>query len=98
MAKKYREHLDIIHPGDGQEIESALLPKREGLEEVANPERQLTTVDWQTQNTELTARPIVFEGDDAVLAIIKDITERKHRNAKLCKREHRYRSLAENSP
>ncbi|GAA0528637.1 PAS domain S-box protein [Halorubrum aquaticum] len=93
-----REYLDIVSPADDQEDESVLLPKREGSEGVENLERQLTTVDGQTKYVEVTARPIVFDGDDAVLAIVKDITERKQREKQLRQREHQYRTLAENFP
>jgi PAS domain S-box-containing protein len=93
-----QEYLDYVHPADDQEDESVLLPKREGTKGVANLERQLTTVDGQTKYVEVTARPIVFGGDDAVLAIVKDITERKKREESLREREHQYRSLAENFP
>jgi len=93
-----QEYLDIVHPADNKEDESVLLPKREGSEGVADLERQLTTVDGQTKYVEVTARPIVFDGDEAVLAIVKDITDRKQREQKLREREHQYRSLAENFP
>ena len=94
-----REFLEIIHPIETeQEDEEIFLPEGRQGEGVANLERHLTTVDGTTKYVEVTARPIVFGGEDAILAIVKDITTRKQRENELRKREQQYRSVAENFP
>ena len=94
-----RKFLDLIQPiGPGKEDEEIFLPEGNVSDGVTNLERQLTTVDGVTKFVEVTARPIVFGGEDAILAIVKDITDRKQREKELRKREQQYRSVAENFP
>ncbi len=61
-------------------------------------EEKMIRADGTAIDTEVAAAPLKYEGKDAVLAVIRDITERKKVEEARRESEERYRNIFEKSP
>jgi len=93
-----RQLADIVHP-DNVELVLDRHQRRIRGEEVSKQyEVNFLNIHNNTVPVELTAALTSWQGQPAVLVIIRDITERKLIEKTLQDSEKRYRSLVENSP
>ncbi|WP_435362724.1 bacterio-opsin activator domain-containing protein [Haloarchaeobius sp. DYHT-AS-18] len=68
---------DIIHANELEEVESIISEVERGTIEPTRRERRIVTEDGTVKHVETTSRAIEYEGEQAVLTIATDITERK---------------------
>jgi PAS domain S-box-containing protein len=89
--------MDYIHP-DYRKVVKERLDKQTKRGEVAPLiEEKMLRTDGTVIDTEVAAAPLEYQGEQAVLAVIRDITERKRIEEALRESEERYHSLFENS-
>ncbi len=92
-----RPIMDYIHP-DYRKIVKERLDKQTKRGEVAPLiEEKMLRADGTVIDTEVAAAPLEYQGEHAVLAVIRDITDRKRIEEALRESEERYHSLFENS-
>ncbi|MCJ7547981.1 MAG: PAS domain S-box protein [Deltaproteobacteria bacterium] len=89
--------MDYIHP-DYRKIVKERLEQQTKRGEVAPLiEEKMLRADGTVIDTEVAAAPLRYEGEEAVLAVIRDITKRKVIEEALRESEERYHSLFKNS-
>jgi PAS domain S-box-containing protein len=86
IAPEFRERIQSVyerHVKDGRDIGPL--------------EYRLITKDGRVLDAILTSKQIMYEGDNAILGTVIDITERKKAEMTLSESEEKYRNLVENS-
>jgi PAS domain S-box-containing protein len=89
--------LDYIHPDYRKIVKERLDRQTKRGELVPLIEEKMLRADGTVIHTEVAAAPLKYEGEQAVLAVIRDITERKKAEEELRQNEERYKFLFENS-
>ncbi|WP_267641887.1 bacterio-opsin activator domain-containing protein [Haloarchaeobius amylolyticus] len=72
-----RSIADIVPATDLDEVEATINEVEQGTVEPTRRERRIVTDDGTVKHVETTSRAIEYEGEQAVLTIATDITERK---------------------
>jgi PAS domain S-box-containing protein len=86
--------LDYVHPDDRPLSEARVSAVH--VRQVTNPLQEFRfVINGVTVPTEATSGPVVWEGDVAVQAVIRDISERKNAESVIRESEAKYRSLFE---
>ena len=89
--------MDYIHPDYRKIVKERLDRQTKRGELVPLIEEKMLRADGTVIHTEVAAAPLKYEGEQAVLAVIRDITERKKAEEELRQNEERYKFLFENS-
>jgi PAS domain S-box-containing protein len=90
-----KQVMDFVPP-DHQEILRARITGMQKRGERANlTEERFLRLDGRTVDVEGVATPITYWGEAAVLAVARDITERKRAREALTQSEERYRAVVE---
>ena len=89
--------IDYIHPDYRKIVKERLDRRTKRGELVPLIEEKMLRADGAVIYTEVSAAPLKYEGEQAVLAVIRDITERKKAEEELRQSEERYKFLFENS-
>jgi PAS domain S-box-containing protein len=90
--------LDRVHPEFRSSAAERMNRLDMGREGRRRQERVFLKLDGTPIHVEVSAVPIVFEGQKGVLAFLRDITERKQAEEALKESEARFRLLVENAP
>ena len=90
--------LDFIHPEDRETAKEAYKRRSKGERGPINYTVRVFGKDGQDKYIELRTNGIEYEGQEAILSIARDITERKRLEEGLRRSEERYRSLIELAP
>ncbi|MCB0164969.1 MAG: PAS domain S-box protein [Anaerolineae bacterium] len=90
-----RSVYDFVHPDDLDVVRPRIQRiETEGVS-ISLTEQRLVTIDGRTIIVEAAAVPIIYEGQPAIQAIIRDITPRKRDEAALVASEAKFRTLTE---
>ncbi|MDR3686424.1 MAG: PAS domain S-box protein [Coriobacteriia bacterium] len=90
--------IDFVHPEDRDTVVqrvSAMLAA--GQTEPLMPERLVTRAGAEIHGV-IAAKPVTYQGRPAILAVIRDVTERDRAQATAAESEHNYRVLFDMSP
>ncbi|HMR64237.1 MAG TPA: PAS domain S-box protein [Anaerolineae bacterium] len=96
QALRGRPVLDFIPPDDLAGVKQRLVELEQAKTSVSLREQRLIRLDGQEVMVEIAAVPITYNGQPAVQAVIRDITERKRAEEDLWKTAQRFSSLIEN--
>lgn len=90
-----RSIFDFVHPDDLDVVKTRI--QRIETEGVSTSliEQKLNRVDGVVITVEVTAVPIIYEGQPAIQTILRDITSRKRNEAALVASESKFRTLTE---
>jgi PAS domain S-box-containing protein len=91
------DFLNLISPQSKDAVRSAFDKHMKG-KEVEPYEYGLITKDGQELNAIITTKMIQYEGDNAILGIVTDITQRKKMETTLKESEAKFRALTESAP
>ncbi|MBN1893556.1 PAS domain S-box protein [bacterium] len=91
------QFISLIAPRDRERIIAINQTHLQG-EEVAPYEYTLITKDGRELNAIITTKLMKYEGGDALLGMITDITDRKKAENALLESEDKFRTLSEESP
>ncbi|HEY9856961.1 MAG TPA: PAS domain-containing sensor histidine kinase [Stenomitos sp.] len=72
-----RSLLEFVHPDDLDAFRDQLARARTERKAILSFEKKMIRLDGSTVDVEATASPITYGGKEAVIAIIRDISERK---------------------
>ena len=72
-----RPPLDLIAPEDHAEVLGHLRPLFQGQGAAVRLEKPMVRLDGSRVDVEIAAAPLQFQGEQAVQAVIRDVTERK---------------------
>jgi len=72
-----REFLDMIHPDYRKEVQENIISGYKNGSTVSFQEGKILRPDGTSVDVEVVAAPLVYQGEPAVQAIIRDITEKK---------------------
>lgn len=89
---------DVVHPDEAAQILQRFQNRLQGISEPIQYETIFANKQGDKIPVDLTVMMTRWQGRQAVLAIVRDITERKLIEQTLRDSEKRYRSLVENSP
>ncbi|MCB9077766.1 MAG: PAS domain S-box protein [Anaerolineaceae bacterium] len=90
-----RSIYDFVHPDDLDVVKPRIQRiETEGIS-ISLTEQKLVRTDGQVITVEVAAVPIIYEGQPAIQAIIRDITPRKRDEAALIASETKFRTLTE---
>ncbi len=93
-----RSVVDLCHP----DYRDAAAARRRMVEEqgltVPPMEQVWFRLDGQTFVVESSGTPVTYEGQTVILAVFRDITERKRAEEALRESEERFRAIVDNSP
>ncbi len=77
---------DVIHPDDLSTVKARAHIVSQARQRIEQIELQLLRLDGRTVHVESRATPVRYDGQPAVLAMLRDITERKRAEVALAKR------------
>jgi PAS domain S-box-containing protein len=89
--------MDYIHPDYRKIVRERLEQQTKGGELAPLIEEEMLRADGTVILSEVTAAPLKYEGEQAVLAVIRDITERQQAEKALKESEERFRLAFENA-
>ncbi|MBI5749854.1 MAG: PAS domain S-box protein [Nitrospinae bacterium] len=90
--------IEFISPEDRERASKNLMSVLSGATLPAPREYKLVKKNGECIDIELTSSRIVYRGKPAIQGVMRDVSERKKRDARIKEMEERYRNLAENSP
>jgi PAS domain S-box-containing protein len=90
------ESFDIIDPVFREQVKERVALRQKGEDVSPRYEIKIQTKNGEARWLEITAGPIRFRGQPAVLATAFDITERKRSEAALRESEEKYRTILQN--
>lgn len=90
-----RSLTEFVHPDDVQAFNDEMARARVEGRPTVMFEKKMVRLDGSTVDVETTASPITFEGQEAMLAIIRDITERKKAMEQIALREAEIKKASE---
>lgn len=93
-----RSVLNYIHPGYRKIVRERIKRQIREMIPVPTIEEKMITADGKVIYTDVAAAPIRYQGRKAVLALIRDITERKVMEEALLESEERYRTIFDMAP
>ncbi|MCX5810609.1 MAG: PAS domain S-box protein [Proteobacteria bacterium] len=87
-----------VHPDDLKRVKSYAIMRVQGKDVPEQYEFRGIRKNGTSIDIEVSVNAITYEGERAILAYLRDVTERKQMTEELKKSELRYRSLIESSP
>ncbi len=78
-----REYLALVHPDDRDAVAARIARARDATAALVPTEERFAREDGRIVSVEVAALSVVFEGGPAVLAIARDLTDRKAIQARL---------------
>lgn len=84
--------LDLIHPDDRDEVQNKIEPVATGGQTVTRVGRTVQTLDGQEVSVEVTGRQITWDGENGIVAILRDLSTPEQRT----RTQQRYRAAFEN--
>ena len=90
--------MDYIHPDYREIVRERIEKLIKGGALAPLIEEKMIRADGTVIQTEVAAAPLEYQGEQAVLAIIRDITDRKHAEAALRESEENFRRSLDDSP
>jgi len=92
-----KEFLNVVHPEDRGLIIKRLSHRQKGLiDEKFDRMYRIFTKNGEIKWMDTYSKTIQYQGKDAILAALVDVTERKKAEQKLSESEEKYRSVLEN--
>lgn len=89
--------LNFLHPDSHTTAYERIKYMTETGNSVSLMEEKIVRFDGTVLDVEIAAGPIIYEGKEALQAVIRDITEQKHNREELIKSEEKYRTTFENT-
>ena len=93
-----RPIMDYIHPDYRKIVRERIEQQTKRGASVPLIEEKMIRADGTVIDTEVAAAPLEYQGEEAVLAVIRDITERKRMEGELRESEERFRAIFEGAP
>jgi PAS domain S-box-containing protein len=93
-----RDLLDLAHPDDRDLVRQRLAALRSGEYVVPRREQRMLCIDGTSVHVEITAANIEYEGRQASLAFVRDITQRKQAEEKIKEISDRLETILEKIP
>ena len=87
-----------VHPDDLEQVKGYAVVRIQGKEVPVQYEFRGIRKDGTSIDIEVSVNTITYEGEKAILAYLRDITDRKRMEMELKKNELRYKSLIESLP
>lgn len=84
-------HMNDIHPEDAPVPKGAYADNKQAV-----IESELVTSDGRTLTVSVSRTPVMFFGEDAILGVARDVTERKAREEELQARKELYEAVVKN--
>jgi PAS domain S-box-containing protein len=93
-----RPIMDYIHPDYRKIVKERIEKQTKRGASVPLIEEKMIRADGTVIDTEVAAAPLEYQGEQAVLAVIRDITDRKRIEDALRESEERFRAIFEGAP
>lgn len=91
-----RSIFEFVHPEYMGQVENRVNILYTAKEKAPIKEERFFRLDKKVIDVEISANPIEFDGEFAILVIARDITERKNQEKKIREAEYRFKTLIEN--
>lgn len=75
--------FELVHPDDRERVREIGRRRRAGEDAPNRYEAKITTADGETRYLEFSVQAITFEGENAALGSVRDVTERRRREERL---------------
>ncbi len=87
---------DIVHPEDREQVREMIARRMEGEATADTFQARLRTKQGEVRHGEFGVATVFYDGRTAVLASIRDVSERRRVEQQLRESEEKYRTLVEN--